>query len=103
MPCGLRGQFEVSSRDPCPHPCTRLPFSSNSSTGGAATQQVLIGGFCCAKVSSSVSCSGRSVTQTCCLESTNTPVTTLMIQLWGMSSGQEGSTLKVGTFSAPSG
>src|SRR5918911_5022679 len=96
MPCGLRGQFEVSSSEPWPHPCTTLPCASNSRTGGAATQQVPIGGFCCADVSSSVSVSGRWVTHTCCFESTNTPVTAPRIHLFGISSGHDGSTVNVG-------
>ncbi len=66
-------------------------------TGGAATQQVPIGGFCSTDVSSSVSVSGRWVTHTCCFESTKTPVTAPMIHLFGISSGQLGSTLNVGT------
>jgi hypothetical protein len=36
------------------------------------------------------------VTHTCCLVSTNTPVTPPMIQWLGMSSGHDGSTLKAG-------
>src|SRR5581483_8098988 len=97
MPCGLRGQLEVSSIDPWPQPWTTLPGASNSMTGGAAAQQVAVGGVCCADVSSSVSVSGRCVTQTCCFESTNTPVTAPRIQLFGISSGHDGSTLKDGT------
>ena len=37
------------------------------------------------------------MTQTCCLASTNTPVTAPMIQWLGISSGHDGSTLNVGT------
>src|SRR3954469_8971737 len=96
MPCGLRGQFEVSSIDPWPQPCTTLPCPSNSITGGAAAQQVAIGGFCWTEVSSSVSVSGKCVTHTCCFESTNTPVTAPRIHLFGISSGHDGSTLNLG-------
>src|SRR5215831_12632889 len=92
IPCGLRGQSAGGSFDPPPQPCTSLPFSSNSSTVGGVVQQVPMGGFCSAYNSSSLSCSGRLVTHTCCLASTNTPVTTLMIQLFGISSGHDGST-----------
>jgi hypothetical protein len=98
MPCGFRGQLDVSSIGPWPHPWTTLPCASNSITGGAATQQVPIGGCCCAEVSSSVSVSGRCVTQTCCFESTNTPVTAPRIHLFGISSGHDGSTVKAGGF-----
>src|SRR6185503_9820661 len=97
MPWGLRGQADVSSIDPFPHPWTTFPCASNSMTGGAATQQVPIGGFCSTDVSSSVSVSGRCVTQTCCLASTNTPVTAPRIHLLGISSGHDGSTLNDGT------
>src|SRR4051812_34331339 len=97
MPCGLRGQLDVSSFEPCPQPCTSLPCASNSSTGGAAVQQVPIGGVCSAYSSSSVSVSGRCVTHTCCFASTKTPVTAPIIHLFGISSGHDGSTLKVGT------
>src|SRR4029079_7202725 len=100
---GLRGQVEVSSIAPWPQPCTSLPCASNSITGGAATQQVPIGGFVWTVFSASVSVSGRWVTQTCCFESTNTPVTAPRIHLFGISSGHDGSTLKRGAPAAGDG
>src|SRR5687767_839788 len=96
MPCGLRGQFDVSSFEPSPQPWTTLPCASNSRTGGAGAQQVAIGGFCTIDVSSSVSVSGRCVTQMWPRASTKTPVTAPRIQLFGSSSGHAGSTLKDG-------
>src|SRR6188474_1984602 len=96
MPCGLRGHAEVSFMGPWPQPRTTLPCASNSTTGGAGAQQVAIGGFCTIDVSSSVSVSGRCVTQMWPLASTNTPVTAPRIQLFGISSGQDGSTLNDG-------
>ena len=55
-----------------------------------------IGGSCTADVSSGVNVSGRCVTQTWSIASTNTAVTEPMIQSFGISSGQLGSTSKDG-------
>src|SRR6476620_7297522 len=96
MPCGLRGHADVSFIGPWPQPCTTLPCASNSTTGGAGAQHVAIGGFCTIDVSSSVSVSGRCVTQTWPFASTKTPVTAPRIQLFDISSGQVGSTLNDG-------
>src|SRR5687767_14945975 len=95
MPCGLRGHCETSC-DPSPNELTTLPCGSNSTTVGAAWQHSPNGGFCTSPSSSSVRVSGRCVTQTCCRESTYTPVMDPKIQLFGSSRGHDGSTRNCG-------
>src|SRR5918995_2863422 len=95
MPCGLRGHCDTSC-DPSPNDPTTFPCWSNSSTDGAAWQHSPNGGFCTSPNSSSVSVSGRCVTQTCWRASTYTPVTEPRIQLLGNSCGHAGSTRNCG-------
>ena len=73
---------------------------SKTTTVGAERQHVPIGGFCVSEVSSSVSVSGRCVTQIWSFASTKTPVMEPKIQLFGMSRGQPGSTTNRGAFAA---
>ena len=98
-PCGFLGNSDTSCVSGSPQACTTSPSESNSITIGAGTQHSLVGGSWTAPVSSSVSVSLRWVTQTWSCTSTKTDVTAPMIQSFGISCGQVGSTSCVGTTS----
>src|SRR5262249_44873547 len=73
-----------------------LPSWSNSMTGGAGAQHLLVGGLSVAAFSSLVRLFGRWITQTWSRASTATPAAWPMIQLLGRVCGHDGSTWKRG-------
>src|SRR6266852_40986 len=94
MPCSRFGQSNPSPGPP--QDCSRFPWASKTRTGGAAKQHWDSGGVCAAPNSSTVSKPGRCRTQMWSWRSTAMPPTCPMIQLFGNSLGQNGSTLNFG-------
>ena len=68
-----------------------MPSGSNFSTGGAALQHLVSGGFVCAPFSSSSSVAGRWMIQMWSSASTAMPATWPRIQFSGSGFGQNGS------------
>src|SRR5580704_9195409 len=81
---------------------TRVPYLSNTRTGGAATQHFDSGGLCSAARSRGLSDPGRWTIQTRSNRSTVMPATWPIIQLFGKGLGHSASTWNCGTVLASS-